>query len=277
LSALADAVGAKSSAVIPILVVLGTIGISVSLLSIGVPALQDEADLLGALPKVVSLDGSALAEHASAFDLNSDAFSPRDLQGLFNAALLAGSVLFALFAVLAGSAHAASTILCAPGVYHSRQPFLGAVRTGPRATQRGVFGRYPRKLYLPLSMDLLRDAAFWTVVLLAIGANRIREFSDARGAYLLDLERVGGVEVLWRFVALLFPATIFGLWLFQRHHRATNGTSEPREVWRVIIGAGLALVAGGALMWAILLAGGVRLTMGPDLRIAHPDYYMDLL
>jgi hypothetical protein len=135
LAALANAVGAKSSAVIPILVVLGTIGITVSLLSVGVPALQDEADLLGALPKIISLDGSALAEHASAFDLNSDAFSPRDLQGLFNAALLAGSVLFALFAVLAGSAHAASAILLAPRGYSTETAFLDAVREGPADKQ----------------------------------------------------------------------------------------------------------------------------------------------
>ncbi|MDX2380804.1 MAG: hypothetical protein QNM02_13715 [Acidimicrobiia bacterium] len=275
-AALAGAVGAKSSAVVPILVILGTIGITVSFLSIGVPALQDEADLLGALPKVVSLDGSAIADHASAFDLNPDAFSPRDLQGLFNAALLAGSVLFVLFAVLAGSAHAASAILCAPGAYHTKTPFLDAVRNGPRNAQRAVFGSYPRRLYLPVSMDLVRDGAFWTVVLLAIGANRVREFSETTAGYPVDLVRVGGLEVLWRFMALLFPAVLLAVWLVQRHRRATHGTDTPREMWRVGVGAGLALVAGGALMWSVLLAGDIRVTLGPDLWIHHPEYYLDV-
>lgn len=271
---LARTVGVRSSKLIPIAIILGTVGLAVSLLSIAVPRLQEEATLLGAIPRVVSLDGARVAEHATAFDENAEAFSPADLEGVFTAALLAGSVLFILFAVLAGSGHAAAAILRDPRGHSTSMPFLGAVRNGPLTTQRRVFGRHPKKLYTPVSIDLIRDAALYSVLLLSFVSRRLDGFA-AENRHFLKVERVGGIEMMWAFSLLLFPGALLTAYLVLRHRRWTESDGrEPPSWWRAAIGALLALLAGGALLWSVLLASGARITQGPDLALRHPTEFM---
>jgi hypothetical protein len=277
LGSLANTVGVKTSKIVPIAIVLATIGLAVSLLSIAVPALQDEADLLGSMPKVViNLDGATVAANATAFDGNGDAFSPRDFQGVFNAVLLASCVVFALFSVLAGSSHAASSILRDPDRYHRRREFLRAVRHGPLRTQRFVFGKHPSNLYLPVTMDIIRDAAFYAAVLLVIVIEVISGFA-AEPLSFLEIERVGGLELAGAFTMLLFPAAVLVTYLGLRHRRRTEGEqANPPAAWRVTIGAALALICGLATVVAVSLVFDVRLTYGPDLWIYADDGFMSL-
>jgi hypothetical protein len=242
-----------------------------------VPALREEADLLGSMPKVVvNLDGATVAENATAFDENLDAFSPRDFQGVFNAILLGVLVVFVLFAVLAGSGHAASAILRDPNDYDRRAPFRDAVREGPTQTQRWVFGRHPSKLFLPVTMDVIRNAALYSAILMAIATRRIQGFA-AESLTFLEIERVGGPELAGVFAILAFPATLLLVHLARvLRHRAEGETPSPVGLGRMTLGATLALASGWCLVVAFALAIDVRLTRGPDLWVYSADGFMSV-
>lgn len=274
LNVLVEAVGAKSSNVLPVVIVLGTIGLMVSLLSIVLPGLQQEADLLGSLPRVVALDGAAVAASATAFDGNPSVFSPVDLEGVANALGLAALVVFGLFSVLAGSAHAAVAILDDPWRYDRRKPFLPAVRRGPVPTQRFVFGVRPRRIHTPVAADLIRNGALYMVLAVFVLLPRIGDFAAGKSE-LIEYWRVGAAELVWLTVLLAFPAALLIVYLVIRHQRSSDGRAvPPPKGWRIAVGTAFAFATGLSVVGASTWVFDARLTAGADLSIYRDGYMM---
>jgi hypothetical protein len=274
LNVLVEAVGAKSSNVLPVAIVLGTIGLMVSLLSIVQPNFQQEADLLGSLPRVVALDGAAVADSATAFDGNPSVFSPADLEGVAHALGLAALVVFGLFSVLAGSAHAAVAILDDPWRYDRRKPFLPAVRRGPVPTQRFVFGVRPRRIHTPVAADLIRNGALYTVLAVFFLLPQIKDFAAGKSE-LIEYWRVGTAELVWSTVLLAFPAALLIAYLVIRHRRSSDGRAvSPPKGWRIAVGTAFAVLTGLGVVGASTWALGARLTPGADLSIFQDDFMM---
>jgi hypothetical protein len=272
---LVNAVGSKTPTVIPLAIVLGTIGVMVSLLSIVQPDYQQEAALLGAVPRLVALDGAAVAGSATAFDGNPSVFSPADQKGVFNALGLAAIVVWGLFAVLAGSTHAAAAILDDPWRYDRKAPFRPSVRRGPVPTQRGVFGAQPRRIHTPVAADLIRNAALYVLVVLGLVWSLIRDYA-AEETGLIEYWRVGAAEVAWTVVLMVFPIALAGSYLVVRHRRASDGRARPPpRGWRVALGTLFALAAAACMMGAATWASGARLTPGADLDIYSSAYYLE--
>ncbi len=276
LNALIDAVGPKSSAVVPVVIVLGTIGLVVSLLSILVPAFQQEARLLGSFPRLITLDGAAVAESATAFDEIPSAFSPIDLLGVLTALLLGAAVTWALFSVLAGSSHAASAILDDPWRYDRRAPFRRSVQRGPVPTQRKAFGVRPRRIHTPVAADLFRNAALYFIVIyfsLLLGA--LLNYAETDEQWI-EYQRVGSAYMASLFVVALFPAGVLAAYLIIRHRHASDGTAQPPpRAWRAALGAAFAVFAGVMLIGAVTWTFGTRLTEGADLSVWSEDVYLD--
>jgi hypothetical protein len=275
LDVLVEAAGAKSSALVPLIVVLGAIGLMVSLLSIGEPSLRQEADLLGSFPRVVTLDGASVAESATAFDDNASIFSPQDLEGVVNSLLLGAVVVWGLFSVLAGSAHAAAAILDDPWRYDRNAPFQPAVRRGPVPTQREAFGARPRRIHTPIGADVIRDAAFYTVLAAAYLRTLIGVVVEAGGGALVDYWRVGAASAVWLSVVVVFPLAILIAYLVIRHRRATDGSARvPPRGWRVALGTLLAAATCFAFVGGTTFLLDARLTASADLLITR-DYGID--
>lgn len=268
LNVLVEAAGAKSSTVVPVLVVLGVIALMVSLLSIGAPSLQGEADLLGSFPRVVTLDGAAVADSATAFDKNPSVFSPADLTGVIRALLLGSIVAWGLFSVLAGSAHAAASILDDPWRYAPSAPFKPAVRRGPVPTQRAAFGTRPRRIHTPVGADLVRDAALYTILAAAYLLALAVMYAKDGDSPLFDYWRVSAASAFWLSVLVVFPLGILGTYLVIRHRRAGNGSAlAPPKGWRVGLGTLLAAATCFFLVGGSTFFLNARLTASADLAV----------
>jgi hypothetical protein len=275
LNVLVEAAGAKSSAVVPIILVLGAIGLMVSLLSIGLPSLQQEADLLGSFPRIVTLDGASVADSATAFDDNASIFSPQDLVGVVTSLLLGAVVVWGLFSVLAGSAHAATAILDDPWRYDRDAPFQPSVRRGPVPTQRATFGSRPRRIHTPIGADLIRDAAFYTVLASAYLRTLVGVVVEEGDRALGDYWRVGAASAIWLSVVVVFPLLILGAYLVIRHRRASDGLAlPPPRGWRVALGTLLAAATCFVFVGGTTFLFDVRLTTSADLLITR-DYWLD--
>jgi hypothetical protein len=275
LSVLVEAAGTRSSAVVPIILVLGTIGLMVSLLSIGLPSLQQEADLLGSFPRVVTLDGASVADSATAFDDNASIFSPQDLVGVVTSLLLGAMVVWGLFSVLAGSAHAAMAILDDPWRYDRNAPFQPSVRRGPVPTQRATFGARPRRIHTPIGADLIRDAAFYTVLAGAYLRALIGVVVEEGDNVLVDYWRVGAASAIWLSGVVVFPLVILGAYLVIRHRRASDGSAlPPPRGWRVALGTLLAAATCFVFVGGTTSLFDVRLTTSADLLVTR-DYWLD--
>ena len=275
LNVLVDAAGAKSSSLFPIIVVLGAIGLMVSLLSIGLPSLRQEADLLGSFPRVVTLDGKSVADSATAFDDNASVFSPQDLEGVVNSLLLGAIVVWGLFSVLAGSAHAAAAILDDPWRYDRRAPFEPAVRRGPVPTQRKAFGDRPRRIHTPIGADLIRDAAFYSVLATAYLRTLIDWVVEDGDNILVDYWRVGAAAAIWLSVVVAFPLVILGTYLVLRHRRASDGSAlPPPRGWRVALGTLLAAATCFVFVGGSTFLLDSRLTASADLLVTR-NYWFD--
>lgn len=274
LNVLVEAAGAKTSALLPVVVVLGTIGLMVSLLSIGQPSLQQEADLLGSFPRVVTLDGAAVADNATAFDKNASVFSPEDLAGVVNSLLLGAIAVWALFSVLAGSSHAASAILDDPWGYDRGAPFQPAMRRGPVPTQREAFGTRPRRIHTPIGADVIRDAAFYTILAAAYLLVLVRQLQSGEELNLLDYWRVGAASAIWLSVLVVFPLVILGAYLVIRHRRSAEGSAlPPPQGWRVALGTVLAAATCFVFVGGTTFLVDARLTASADLLVTR-DYFV---
>ena len=267
LGVLVDAAGAKGSAVVPVVIVLGTIGVMVSLLSIVLPNLRQEADLLGSLPRVVALDGAAVASSATAFDENPAVFSPADLEGVVTALGLAALVVFGLFAVLAGSAHAAAAILDDPWRYDRTKAFRPSIRRGPVPTQQAAFGIRPQRIHTPVAADLIRNGALYLVLITWVLLPNIQDFADEESEFVAYF-RVGAAQLVWAAVLVLFPGALLVAYLVVRHRRSSAGcAAPPPKEWRVGMAALMALLTGLSFVAAVTGMAGARLTAGPDLSV----------
>ncbi len=269
LAAIGAALGQSRSRVVVASLLLAIVAMAVTFLAAVIPSLRDDAELLGSLPTLISLNADRVVDAATAFDDDTSTFTFTDAAGVSGGIALALAVLWLLLSLVSSSYHVANAILSTRRPYHREQPLSVAQRRPPVRVQQALLGRYIERIHVPVGVDIIRNAVgVLALVLIVIGplVALLEPRDEAMG--LFGLEAVPSSQVLMTLLQLAPFLGIAGAVLLRRHLRRRRGQPPSSIRWpRTALALLFAGLLGVGCAGLVAGAGNIRVTSGPDYEV----------